>query len=344
MKIWLDALTPKQLLFLYYLSLKLREKGYKTIITIRKGEKTEELAQNINADTIVIGEHGYTRQQKVKKDSERILKLLRFIEKEEPDILVSYPNPTGARTAFGLSIPIIIYSDTPHAMHAHRLSVPLCNYMIFSNLIDRESFIKYVLPAYTRVIRYWGIDELAWIKSYTPNPRPVEKLGLDPLRYIIVRPPEIHASYYGWDYTKEIKRMLLKLSSKVTVLLVPRYSEDVGRYRGGNIKVLDKAIPATPLIYYSIATITGGGTMARESALLGVPGIDLFPGKIEINEKLSSMGFPLYRLKSIEETYMLLERIIGRPKKYRKEKEAKEIIHRMEHPVKPLLRIIEGGT
>ncbi len=338
MRVWLDALTPKQLLFMSSIAKKLEKKGFKTIITIRKENNVIEMARRLGLKTHVVGEYGYTRSEKLVKDAERTLLLAKKIMDNPPDMLVSYPSPSAVRTAFGLSIPITIYSDTPHATHVHRITIPLANHFIFSRFIDKSEMTRYILPAYTKLYRYNGVEELAWIKDFKPNKQQLEELGLEPFSYIVMRPSEKHASYYKWDRDEIFKELIKYVSRRTKVILLPRYERDKKLFKEKNVIIPKESPLATNIIYYSMAAITGGGTIAREASLLGVPGITLYPGKLIINNKLAQKGFPLYKPSSLQETINLIQDILKNPEKHRINTQKK--IDGMEDPVKPLLDIL----
>ncbi len=62
-----------------------------------------------------------------------------------------------------------------------------------------------------------------------------------------------------------------------------RYPEDVevlGRLSGGRVEVIAEPRLALPLISGALAVFSGGGTMAQEAALLGVPVFSYYPGEL----------------------------------------------------------------
>ena len=67
------------------------------------------------------------------------------------------------------------------------------------------------------------------------------------------------------------------------------------------------------LCFYAALVISGGGTITRESALLGVPSIEFFPGKSAPQEIfLTENGFPMYHIRDIkkivDESIKILEK------------------------------------
>ena len=60
--------------------------------------------------------------------------LTKKIEKWNPDLLISFCSPEASRVAYGLGIPHIAFSDSPHAKAVMRLSLTL--YYKITNTMD----------------------------------------------------------------------------------------------------------------------------------------------------------------------------------------------------------------
>jgi len=339
MRIWMDALTPKQLLLFNSLAaIAEKEEKAEVLLTTRETAEIKRMNSLLGEKARLIGFHGKNKYEKIISDALRMAELAKTVRDFSPDVLVSYPSPSAVRVAFGLGTKTVIYSDTPHAFHVHMLTVPLSDYLIFSSFIERDKFMKFVpRGGYTRIVKYRGVDEVAWVRGFQPNPNSVKRLGLEPYRYFLVRPPEIYASYYKWRHD-DFFRFVKDLSKISNVALVPRYDDDAARYSGSNVVVVEAPILGLDLEYYSIATISGGGTMSREAALLGVPSITLFPLKLDVDYSLRRLGFPIFRAHSPDEAMKLVEDIVAGNIK----RGAEDILDKLEHPFEPLRKILRG--
>ncbi len=339
-KIWIDALTPKQARLAIAFYKTLRSRGHTVLVTTREYDLTVHLFELESIKPIAIGGHGKTRSEKLFRDIERMQKLAKIIVSEKPDLLVAYPSPSATRVAFGLDIPIILFSDTPHAIHASRLSIPLANVLVHSSFIPESRFKPYISEGFTKEITYNGVEELEWVKKFKPSTEGLDKLGLEPLEYIVVRGEEKYASYYTYDTS--LSRLAIELSKYAKVVFVPRYREQEEKVQGRPNIILLKppAIDGCVLEYNSIVVITGGGTMAREAALLGVPGISLFPQQLDVDEALARLGFPLYHLSDPRETLLFVQRIIKDPDSWRIN--TGRLLERLENPSKPLLEAVSN--
>ena len=125
MKIWIDILTPKQLLFSESIVEKLGEK-HDLLCTSRNYDEVSKLAKIRDFDLVFVGKHGgRDKETKLKASIDRIEKLSKKIETFSPDIVISFCSPEAARISFGLGIKHIAYCDSPHANSVMRLTLPL---------------------------------------------------------------------------------------------------------------------------------------------------------------------------------------------------------------------------
>ena len=72
MKIWIDALTPKQALFFNVVKGWLNKKGHEVFSTTRAGYGGHELGSIVNYNLEIIGKHGLTPFEKLIESSRRI--------------------------------------------------------------------------------------------------------------------------------------------------------------------------------------------------------------------------------------------------------------------------------
>lgn len=338
-RIWLDALTPKQALLATSLAKVLQSKGHKVLMTVRDYDYTVRITELQGFKPLIVGGYGGGRLVgKLVADLERMRRLVEIIEEANVDALIAYPNPSAARVAFGLNIPYIALTDSPHSVIVSRLSLPLASYVIFSYCIPRETIEVYTYSG-TRLIQYNGFDELEWIKTQKPNKEVIEELGLKEKEYIVVRLEEKYATYYPREKGITLSELAIRLSKKVKVIALPRYSDQWEELKGyKNILLLQEPVHGISLEYYAIAVVTGGGTMAREAALLGVPGISLFPGKLYIDECIIDLGLPLYKPKSIDDAEKLLLEIIKDPDQFRID--TRRLLNELEKPSDTILLLL----
>lgn len=290
----MDALTPKQGRLVASLANALRGDGHEVLVTCREYECTSFTIRLHGLEPVVVGVHGGAANlDKLVADGGRILALSGLVHAFKPHVLISYPNPSASRVAFGLGVKYVAFNDTPHAAAANRLALPLCDALVASEAL-RGDFDRFLLPG-TRVVYYRGVDEAIWVKQFTPKGTALREFNLEGRRYVVVRPEEYKAAYYswkGWGWL-ELCEELARRGFGVVVL--PRYEEQRLAALKRGFAVPPSCIDGMDLAYYAAAVVTGGGTMAREAALLGVPSYYLFPLELKVSSFVSAMGFPLRR-------------------------------------------------
>lgn len=342
-------LTSKQGTLFAAISNYLREKGHDVLVTCREYEYTCEAVRKYGIDPVKVGMYGEGDLEiKLQADIERMLRLIPLVKKFIPDALLAYPNPSASRVAYGLGIPYIAMTDSPHSEIPSRLSLPLSHAVIFSTCIKRESIERFLFRDKTKLVSYYGVDEMAWIIRRRPILDNLKELGLSPGEYVVFRPHEYMASYYR-DLSVELDpiRVVGYLQShNLTTVIIPRYSShkllvNQLRKRGYDIRVPHKGYDGLTLVYYARAVITGGGTLAREAALVGTPGLTYYPEDLDVNKCVREWGFPLYRVNSTDDLLKKLSEVIDKEK----EMVYDDILNRLslfEDPAEVVLNVIEG--
>jgi predicted glycosyltransferase len=95
----------------------------------------------------------------------------------------------------------------------------------------------------------------------------------------------------------------------ITMLILPRYDSQTqeikSRYaelvKNKTMIVPEKVFDGLNLIWYSDFVVSGGGTMNREAAALGVPVYSIFRGKIGAVDNYLSRSGRLVLLESVED-------------------------------------------
>ena len=128
------------------------------------------------------------------------------------------------------------------------------------------------------------MKEDVYVSGFKPNDNIIRELGLDTSRVIItIRPPSSTAHYRSEESFRLYDGILQLLVSRddVQIVLVPRDKGRAGSadLRGTkNIIIPNSAVDGLNLLYHSNLVISGGGTMNREAAGLGVLTVTIFKG------------------------------------------------------------------
>jgi hypothetical protein len=290
--VWLDVVTPKDALLVYCLLPALQKKKLDVLVTAKEQTQTTQMLRLLRISFIRVGEYGRTLEEKLVEEQKRVLGLVNlFKEKGTPKVLWTHGGVDAARTAFGLQMPIVYSNDTLHATHVARLVSPLVDWLIAPKPFGK-SWSKFGIPR-SRIRLYDGIEEAAWIKSTPPSKVPPEIEELSKRgRLILFRDVEHRASYFRQSRIDTF-RLIKKLSKMAKVVYLPRYEEEKKELR----QIRNLWIPECTLIAYHLLpaidlVVGSGGTVCRESALLGIPTLS-FHFWDSIARYLHKKGFPI---------------------------------------------------
>jgi len=149
---------------------------------------------------------------------------------------------------------------------------------------------------------YSGLKEDVYVPFFEPDESILKELEISDNELIIsVRPPAIEAHYHNPEGEKlfyEFVEWVLTASSG-RIILLPRNKKqenEIRRKRPQWFKDKRVTMPARvlnglDLLYFSDLVVSGGGTMNREAASLGIPVYSIFRGPIGlIDRKLEEEG------------------------------------------------------
>jgi len=275
LKIWFDILTPKQLLFFEPIIQRLK-KNYTVLCTSRKYNQVTDLAKIRKQKLVIIGKYGGVKKHdKLDASLSRSKLLVRKISKFLPDITLSSCSPEAARVSYGLGIPHVCFSDSPHANAVMRLVIPLIQKLLVPWIIPKKEFVKFGINS-DDIMHYKAIDASIIAKrKVSKNSKRLDKES--GRRVILVRVEEEYASYS----TKKrpaipIIKEIIKNFNDEEIVVMGRYSSQVRQLAqtfGKKIRVLSKVVDSKILLENTDVFVGSGGTMTAESALLGIPTI-----------------------------------------------------------------------
>ena len=339
MKIWFDILTPKQYLFFEYFIQKL-QKQHKILCTSRKYEQVNGIRKFGSINPIIIGKHGGKNNvNKLLASLDRSKLLTKKIEKNDPDLLISFCSPEASRVAFGLGIPHIAFSDSPHANAVMRLALPYATKLLTPWIIPKKDFEGFGID-YKNIINYRTIDAAVIIKNYKKNKQKKSNLR----KMILIRPEESEAAYITKKSktVKIIKKIIEKFPDEQKIVL-SRYKEQTIKLKkifGASICLLSKPVSGKELLNNVDCFIGSGGTMTAESGLLGIPTVSFnaIPNRIEdflVKKRI------IVRSENPDRISREIYQSLNNPQIIKKRKEnARKLVMSFEDPYQILLKTI----
>jgi len=315
-KIWVDIEEPKTAIMFKSLLEKFGNDGAEILVTARDYDSTFQILDDLDVVYKKVGKHGgATLEKKLKSYINRLVELYPKVVNFKPDYFITFSSVEGARISYGLNIPSIGYNDEPRNVPVCKLIFPYLDKIITPSCVPEQLYIDlHANP--NKLIRYNGIDEIAWLSEYHPNPSILEEYSLKKGEYVVIRSEPSFASYF-LDILKPEESLISKFFPPIfrefpnhKFLIIVRtkkqelfLNEKLENYIGNtNVKITRYIPNMVDLCFYSRLVISGGGTIVRESSLLNVPSIEFFPGETAPQESfLINNGFPLQHIKEIDE-------------------------------------------
>jgi len=333
MRVWLDACTGKHVRYATAIARALRARGHEVILTTREHPDTLALAEALGEEFLVVGRYvPHSRVGKLMASVERERELARIFssEDERPDVAICNQSVELCRVAFGLGIPVICTSDTPHAEAVGRLTIPLADVVVTSKAVPAE-FYK-ALGA-RRVVQFDGVDEVAWVGKPGLT-APEETISwLEELdRPLIVIREEEHGTAYarGRGFMVRAARALGGLG---TVIFLSRYGRPPDL--PDRAVVPEGFVDGVLLAREADLVIGVGGTMCREAALQGTPALVVrYVGRIHVNEYLARKGFPIVETGP-DEVLAKARELLGR------KEDVRALLEGLEDPVGIIVDLAE---
>ena len=334
-KVWIDLENSPHVPFFGPIIKELEDRGCEVVLTARDCFQVCELADMAGLSYRKIGRHyGKHSIAKLAGLGIRVLQMTPFVLRERPAISVCH----GSRSLLVLSamfgIPSINIADYEHA--DHRLTTWLGSvqkkWVMTPEVIPPDIFEKHGMRK-DHILHYPGIKEDVYTPFFQPDPSVKDTLGLKSSDIVVtIRPPATEAHYHNPESEKLLIAVfnLLGAHPEVKTILLPRTHRQEAELRQAKpelftterIVVPKHAVDGLDLIWYSDLVISGGGTMNREAAALGIPVYSLFRGTMGAVDKHLAEAGKLVLLESeqdVREKLKLVHRskvLAARPRQH----------------------------
>ncbi len=280
MRIWIDlANSPHVPLFVPVLQA-LEERGDEVVMTARDHAQTVALAVDLWPTLTVIG--GQSPAGRVRKATSilsRAEALRRFARTNRPDVALSHGSYAQIVAARLARVPAVTMMDYEH-QPANHLSFRFARRVIVPATFPEASLRRFGASP-NKVVRYQGFKEELYLAGVAPDPSMIVSLGLDPDRVTAaMRPPPEGALYHAHGNPRFDAILDHVLAEGGQVALLPRTPEQAMRYRRPGVAIPERPVEGRTLLATVDLTIGAGGTMTRESALLGTPTYTVFLGEL----------------------------------------------------------------
>jgi uncharacterized protein len=304
--IWIDLDNSPHVPFFLPIIDELRKRGHAVVLTAKDSYQVRDLLALHGISCRVIGSHwGKNHALKVIGTCVRSIQLLPFLLKNKPDLAVSHGSRAQLLASVAMRIRKLVILDYEFASSLTSIRP---DWVFMPNLIP--DFPEAV--ARNHVGKYPGLKEDVYVPHMKPDPKVRAQLGLSDSDVVVVmRPPATEAHYHNPESETlfDASIELLTQNSQVRVVLLPRNKKQDRELRASlgawiekaKIIIPEQVIDGLHLIWACDLVISGGGTMNREAAALGIPVYSIFRGKTGAVDRYLADSKRLTMLESVED-------------------------------------------
>jgi predicted glycosyltransferase len=312
-------------------------------LTARDAFQVCELADEKGLPYIKIGRHyGKKAALKVMGLLWRSAQLGVFFLQHKMDIALSHGSRSQTLYCNLFRIPTIIIAD-----YEYTRTIPFAH--------PRWSIVPDVVSTLVlasknkRIRRYRGIKEDVYVPEFKPDISLAKKLGFQPDETIVtVRPPADEAHYRNPESSLLLFELMKRISQTqgIRAVLLPRNHQQEQSFRAKhpdwfiNEKTIipSGAVDGLNLLWFSDLVVSGGGTMNREAAALGVPVYSIFRGKTGSVDRMLERQGRLTMIHSAEEVWTKI-RFVRREKNKTLDSEPRAALQDIISHVEDIIRI-----
>ena len=311
-KIWIDLDNSPNVPFFKPIIDELNRRGYEVMLTARDCFQVCGLADLFNLHYKRIGRHyGKNKILKVVGLFVRAMEIAPVVLRGKPALALFHGSRSPLLLASVLRIPCCDIADYEYGQ---RIVFVVPSWIIVPELIPDNAID---LPV-ERIRKYPGIKEDVYVSNFKPDPDILRLFGLSQENLVVtIRPPATKAHYHNPESEELFESVVEFLGdkAKISLVILPRDEKQAASLKklyptwcaNGKIIIPKHVVDGLNLIWHSDLVISGGGTMNREAAALGVPVYSIFRGKIgAVDRYLSNTG----RLTLIESTEDIPQKIV----------------------------------
>ncbi len=293
-RFWFDLENAPDVLFFEPIIAELRRRGHEALTTTRPFSSVPELAELYGIGGPPIGRHGGSKGwAKAAYGIARSLGLAKWAAGRRIDLAVGFGSRPLAVACAGMRKPNATVFDYEH------VSISALNRFCDWIFVPSEVSVDYLVGRGSpsdKIVRYIGLKEEVYTALHEPQTMLRSDLGIDDDAVLLVlRPPATSAHYHDPTGEKICFEVLERACAdpELQVLLLSRDGEELYDHylQRPNVHRLPFPVKGLDLVAIADVVISGGGTMVREAAALGVPSHSIFTGVPgAVDERLSLEG------------------------------------------------------
>jgi len=305
-RIWIDLDNSPHVPFFKPIVEELSKRGYSVMLTARDCFQVCALAELHNLPYRRVGRHyGKNKIMKGFGLLFRAFQLVPVTLQWKPDLALSHGSRSQMILCSLLRIPMVMMTDYEHAKGLPGLRP---DWMIVPQSLPEHGMAL----RKEQVGRYEGIKEDVYVPSFVPEQGVLRRLGIDEHDVVVtLRPPATEAHYFklesqelfeatiAWLGTApDLRMVMLPRNERQECFVKEKWPELLS---SGKVIIPSEIVDGLNLIWYSDLVISGGGTMNREAAALGVPVYSIFRGELGAVDKYLSDTGRLMLIKNVKD-------------------------------------------
>lgn len=309
MRIWIDLGNSPHVPFFLAISRDLISLGHEIRWTARDYAQTVELAKKANLAIEIFGTHGgKSILQKSLKFGSRVFDLLKWARGKKIDLILSHNSHEPLAVGRLLQIKSINLMDYEHHP-LNQISFRLANRVIVPESFP-DSFLQ-KFGAFNKTKKFNGIKEDVYLSNFTPDLKfenELHLLNISPNNILVIVRPHAPEALYHRGFANELLDKLLDnfaIDKNVKIILLPRkkYQGEELRQKHPqeNIIIPENVLDGANLLAAADFVFSGGGTMNREAAALGVPTATIFAGNWAAIDEYLLKENRLQKISTIED-------------------------------------------
>jgi predicted glycosyltransferase len=305
-KIWIDLDNTPHVPFFEPILDELRARGFPVLVTARDAFQVCDLADKKGLAYVKIGRHyGKNRLMKGAGLAYRTLQLAPVVLREKPLLAVSHGARSQLLLCNCLRLPSVLIEDYEYCQFPPMMKP---TWLMAPDVIPDSSLC--VKNGHLR--KYPGIKEDVYAWKLKPEDATLRQLGVAESDLVVtVRPPATEAHYHNPESERLFEAFMKRAcqTPQVKVVLLPRNKKQAEAiqhqwpkwFEKGQVVIPSAALDGLNLIWHSDLVVSGGGTMNREAAALGVPVYSIFRGSIGAVDKHLQAEGRLVLIESVDD-------------------------------------------
>jgi len=295
-KVWIDVDNSPHVPFFLPIIEALRARGVDLLLTARDIYQVRELLDFFNLPCTIIGRHyGKNKFLKVAGSFLRVVQLTPTAVGARPHLAISHGSRAQLLLSKAMGIPTMMLHDYEFSTKTGFIE---SDWILMPDVIPNTAMSRHT----NRVLRYPGLKEDVYVPGFQPDPTLLTQLGIAEDELLVtVRPPASEAHYHNPESDVLFAETIRYLGSipKVRAVTLPRNGRQGKQLQeewrdlvaNGRMIIPSSPVDGLNLIWFSDFVVSGGGTMNREAAALGVPVYSIFRGKIgAVDQYLAEKG------------------------------------------------------